>query len=142
MSTLILSEALSDVAFTKAPFQKTLILFFCKPGSDAVDPPNVYGKGRVHCELVFSTDPDMKANWTRISPGRDFIPLGVPKGEGKGEWDSHICFATGVPLRLPDEIRAFYMGGDGPHYSKPWPNSNHRNSSFGSQIAAACTPSP
>lgn len=23
------------------------------------------------------------------------------------------------------------MGGDGPHYDKAWPDSNHRNSSFG-----------
>ena len=26
---------------------------------DAVDPPDVYGKGKVHCELQYSTDPNM-----------------------------------------------------------------------------------
>ena len=97
----------------------------------AVDPPNTYGKGKVHCELVYTTDPEMTANWTRITPGRDFIPLGTPLGEGKGQWDSHVCFATGVPVRMEDEVYVFYMGGDGPHYSKPYPDPNHRNSSFG-----------
>ena len=97
----------------------------------AVDPPDVYGQGMVHCELVYTTDPEMTANWTRITPGQDFIPLGTPMGEGKGQWDSHICFASGVPVRMENEIRVYYMGGDGPHYSKPWPDPNHRNSSFG-----------
>ena len=60
----------------------------------AVDPPNTYGKGKIHCELVYTTDPDMASNWTRVSPGSDFIPLGVAHGVGKGDWDSHICFAT------------------------------------------------
>lgn len=67
----------------------------------------VYGKGMVHCELVYTTDPEMTANWTRISPGRDFIPLGTPLGEGRGEWDSHICFASGVPVRMEQEIRVY-----------------------------------
>lgn len=38
---------------------------------------------------------------------------------------------AGVPLRLEDEIRIFYMGGDGPHYSPSYPSPLHRNSSFG-----------
>ena len=85
----------------------------------------------MHCELAWSPDPDMTANWTRLAPGHDFIPLGVPLGPGKGAFDSHICFASGSPLRLENEIRIFYMGGDGPHYSPAWPNPLHRNSSFG-----------
>jgi len=98
---------------------------------DAVDPPDVYGKGKVHCELTYSADPTFSSGWQRLAEGRDFIPLGMPRGEGKGAWDSHICFASALPLRLENEVRVFYMGGDGPHYSKPWPSSNHRNSSFG-----------
>jgi hypothetical protein len=80
---------------------------------DAVDPPNTYGKGKVHCELQYTTDLNMATNWTRISPGVDFVPLGIAKGEGQGAWDSHICFASGNPLRLEDEVRIYYMGGDG-----------------------------
>jgi hypothetical protein len=154
----------------------------------AVDPPNVYGRGKVHCELVYTTDPSMTANWTRIAPGVDFIPLGTPMGEGKGQFDSHICFASGVPIRMDSEIYVYYMvrnccatsnlcraacceavlagwlraaapaagapsqGGDGPHYSKSWPDPDHRNSSFGlatlrqdgfvalSEAHAACAP--
>ena len=53
------------------------------------------------------------------------------KGESRGVWDSHICFAAGSPLRLEDEVRVYYMGGDGPHYSPAWPSPLHRNSSFG-----------
>ena len=34
-------------------------------------------------------------------------------------------------MKLPNETRIFYMGGDGPHYSPAWPNPLHRNSSFG-----------
>jgi len=79
-----------------------------------------------------STDPEMGPDtWRRIAPGTDFIPLGEARGPGLGDFDSHICFASALPLRLDDEIRVFYMGGDGPHYSPAYPSALHRNSSFG-----------
>jgi len=78
---------------------------------DAVDPPNVYNKGKVHCELAMTADPNMTSGWHRVAPGNDFIPLGAVRWLGKGAFDSHICFASGLPLRLQDEIRVYYMGG-------------------------------
>lgn len=50
---------------------------------------------------------------------KEFIPAGVT-----GAFDSHVCFAAHVPLRMPDGTsRLYYMGGNGPH-------SGARNSSF------------
>ena len=111
----------------------------------AIDPPNVYGKGFVHCELSWSAD---GKNYTRISPNTDFIPRGSIESKA---FDSHICFASAHPVKLPNETRIYYMGGtpqpqlctvqtaeptcccagDGPHYSPAWPSPIHRNSSFG-----------
>ena len=83
-------------------------------------------------QLAMSTDPEMgPGTWRRIAPGTDFIPLGEARGPGHGDFDSHICFGSAVPVRLADEIRVFYMGGDGPHYSPAYPSPLHRNSSFG-----------
>ena len=97
---------------------------------DAVDPPNVFGKGKVHCELAWSTN---GSYFERIAPGVDFIPHGkaTAPGDPDNAFDSHICFASATPIKLQDEIRVYYMGGDGPHYSPPYPDPLHRNSSFG-----------
>jgi hypothetical protein len=55
----------------------------------------------------------------KANAGREFIPAGPP-----GSFDSHICFAAHMPLRMPDgSSRIYYMGGNGPH-------SGQRNSSF------------
>lgn len=43
---------------------------------------------------------------------------------GANAFDSHICFAAATPVTLEDEVRVYYMGGNGPH-------SGDRNSSFG-----------
>ena len=51
---------------------------------DAVDPPDVYGKGKVHCELSYSHDTQ---TWYRIEPGQDFNPLGSIENK---DFDSHI----------------------------------------------------
>ena len=41
-----------------------------------------------------------------------------------GTFDSHVCFAAHLPLRMSDgSARVYYMGGNGPH-------SGARNSSF------------
>jgi len=74
----------------------------------AMDPPNVYGKGFVHCELSWSAD---GKNYTRISPNQDFIPRGSIESKG---FDSHICFASAHPVKLPNETRIYYMGGAPP----------------------------
>ena len=92
---------------------------------DAVDPPDVYGKGKVHCELSYSHDTQ---TWYRIEPGQDFNPLGSIENK---DFDSHICFAAAHPVKLDSGVRIFYMGGDGPHYSPPYGDPLHRNSSFG-----------
>ena len=91
----------------------------------AVDPPNVYGKGKVHCELAWSADGD---RYERIAPGTDFVPLGSVNAR---DFDSHVCFASAHPVKLHNETRVYYMGGDGPHYSPDWPDPLHRNTSFG-----------
>lgn len=41
-----------------------------------------------------------------------------------GGFDSHICFAAATPVRTMDNVRIYYMGGDGPH-------GGDRNSSLG-----------
>jgi hypothetical protein len=69
----------------------------------AMDPPDVYGKGFVHCELAWSHD---GKNYTRIQPGHDFIPRGSIENK---DFDSHICFASAHPVKLPNETRLFYM---------------------------------
>ena len=92
---------------------------------DAADPPNTFNKSKVHCELSFSHD---AVNWQRIEPGREFIPLGSVEDKA---WDSHVCFAAAFPVKEASEIRLYYMGGDGPHYSPPYPDPLHRNTSFG-----------
>lgn len=93
---------------------------------DAADPHNTLNKSKVHCELSWSPD---SQNWERIQPGSDFIPLGSLED---GEFDSHVCFASAHPVRQVDgsEVRIYYMGGDGPHYS-PATGPLHRNTSFG-----------
>ena len=95
----------------------------------AMDPPNVYGKGFVHCELSCKLSryrwhlgcilPRVSAmplragsadgkNYTRISPNTDFIPRGSIESKA---FDSHICFASAHPVKLPNETRIYYMGG-------------------------------
>ena len=90
----------------------------------AVDPPNVFGRGKVHCELAWSTD---GSRYERVLPGVDFIPLGSVE---RHDFDSHICFASAHPVKLRNETRVYYMAGDGPHYSPPYPSALHRNSSY------------
>ena len=111
----------------------------------AVDPPDVYGKGKVHCELAWSRD---GKQYTRVNPGFDFIPHGSIAGKA---FDSHICFASAHPLKMEGystssvaktkeksgktktmettndsemfnmssttalHHRVYYFGGDGPH---------------------------
>ena len=42
-------------------------------------------------------------------PGREFIPAGPA-----WSFDSHICFAAHMPLKMPDgSSRIYYMGGNG-----------------------------
>ncbi len=100
---------------------------------DAVDPHNTFGKGKVHCELVWSPD---GTRYRRVLPEGevDFIPHGPATRPGASDnaFDSHICFASAHPVKTTGgDIRVYYMGGDGPHYSPPWPDVLHRNSSFG-----------
>ena len=85
----------------------------------------------MYADVHNSDDSYNNEGWTRISPGNDFIPLGTVKGESKGDFDSHVCFASGNPLRTENGVKVFYMGGDGPHYSPAFPSPLHRNSSFG-----------
>ena len=105
---------------------------------DALDPPNTYGRGKIRCELAMSADPAMgPGSWRRIAPGTEFIPHGPELGPGLGSFDSHICFATAAPFRKTDagegegEEFIYFMGGDGPHYSPPYPDPLHRNTSLG-----------
>lgn len=73
--------------------------------------------GHVHCRLAWS--PDALTNWSWVDPGelggkghmpgREFIPAGPA-----GSFDSHVCFAAHMPLKMPDgSSRIYYMGGNG-----------------------------
>eukprot|EP00039_Didymoeca_costata_P002400 m.59923 g.59923 ORF g.59923 m.59923 type:complete len:495 (-) comp11280_c0_seq6:124-1608(-) len=80
--------------------------------------------GFVHCRLVWSPD---AIHWKWVDAGglegKDFIPLGTSGGAQGNAFDSHVCFAAARPVELDNEIRVYYMGGNGPH-------SGSRNSSF------------
>eukprot|EP00935_MAST-01C_sp_MAST-1C-sp1_P001623 g1623.t1 len=78
--------------------------------------------GHVHCRLSWS--PDGLSSWSWVDAGglkgAEFIPAGRP-----GEFDSNVCFAAHLPVRMEDgSSRLYFMGGNGPH-------SGARNSSFG-----------
>ena len=78
--------------------------------------------GHVHCMLSWS--PDSKI-WHWVDPaGLEALKEFIPQGPA-GSFDSHVCFAAHLPLRMPEDgsTRLYYMGGDGPH-------SGARNSSF------------
>ena len=77
--------------------------------------------GRVHCRLSWwSGNTADKWQWVDSGGllGKEFIRLGPP-----GSYDSHICFAAHSPVVMPDHIRLYYMGGNGPH-------NGARNESF------------
>ena len=114
------SQFYSQVSFPFYNGYMGIVMIFA-----AGDAPNVYGKGKVHCELAWSAD---GTRYERIAPGTDFVPLGSIEAR---DFDSHICFASAHPVKLPHETRVYYFGGDGPHYSPAWPDPLHRNSSFG-----------
>ena len=89
--------------------------------------------GHVHCRLSWAENASA-ADWDWVDPGgltgREFIPHGDgPSGDDDGDgdvnaFDSHICFAAASPVELKDEVRIYYMGGNGPH-------NGARNSSLG-----------
>ena len=61
----------------------------------------------VDCELAWSAD---TVEWDRIRPGTPLIPRGPV-----GCFDSHCIYAAAYPVILPDEIRLYYGGSNGPH---------------------------
>ena len=79
--------------------------------------------GHVHCMLSYSVDNATTWDWVDsdgLDALKEFIPAGLPQ-----EFDSHICFAAHLPLRMSDgSSRVYYMGGDGPH-------NGERKSAFG-----------
>jgi hypothetical protein len=79
-------------------------------------------EGHVHCRLSWSLDGINGWEWVDKGglTGKEFIPAGAA-----GSFDSHVCFAAHLPVRVPDgSSRIYFMGGNGPH-------SGYRNSSFG-----------
>ena len=76
-----------------------------------------YGRteGRVHLRLSWSRDAE---HWNWVDQGaltgKDFIPLGRT-GWKHNAFDSHIIFAAAYPKQMADDIRVYYMGGNGPH---------------------------
>jgi len=79
--------------------------------------------GHVSCRLSWSADGE---KWAWVDKGgltgADFIPHGGTTPTNT--FDSHVCFAAASPVELDDEIRVYYMGGNGPH-------NGARNSSLG-----------
>ena len=70
---------------------------------DAGDLPDVYGKGKVRCELSWSRD---LKTWERILPGNSLIPHGSTTDKA---FDSHMCYAGAHPVKLPSgEIRCVF----------------------------------
>ena len=65
----------------------------------------------VEVELCYSGD---GVRWQRVAPGEAFIPNG-PGAYGSGACDAGCCFAS-VPVAQGDELRFYYMGGNGTHY--------------------------
>ena len=88
-------------------------------------------QGKVYCELIVSSN--YGANWTRLAPHKQFIPLGngtngAPGSSNASSWDSHTCYAAnGLLINEGEEgkegeengkqlaARFYYAGGDGPH---------------------------
>ena len=69
---------------------------------------NVFGKGKVRCELSYSRD---LKTWERILPGSSLIPHGrtgqSPRDPGNA-WDSHMCYAGAHPVKMPEgDIRLY-----------------------------------
>lgn len=69
----------------------------------------------VRTELLQTTNFGM--NWSQVSPGAEFIPLGPP-----GAFDSYTTYTswsgTSAPLldpKNPNRTMFYYSGGDGPH---------------------------
>lgn len=65
----------------------------------------------IDIQLAYSGD---TVNWDRIAPGEHFIP----RGRGRypdGEYDCGCCFAS-APVEEGDQLRIYYMGGNGSHY--------------------------
>ncbi len=61
----------------------------------------------VDCELAWSPD---TVRWTRVCPGSPLIPRGQ-----EGSFDSGCIYAAACPVILPNEVRLYYGGSDGPH---------------------------
>lgn len=126
---------------------------------DAHDKPDTWGEGKVHCELVYSMDNDFEkgGGFQRLvsddesdangdSDAIDLIPHGehgagpdtpdgIDSASSTNAYDSHICFAAAHPVNLKhveneNNVRIYYMAGNGPHYSPAPPNPMHRNSSL------------
>ena len=73
--------------------------------------------GHVHCMLSWSAD-SVTWQWVDSEGGLDALKEFIPAGHA-GDFDSHICFAAHLPLRMPDgSSRIYYMGGNGPHDGK------------------------
>lgn len=65
----------------------------------------------IDIQLAYSGD---TINWDRVAPGQ---PL-IPRGNGAypdGEYDCGCCFAS-APVENGEELRIYYMGGNGSHY--------------------------
>jgi hypothetical protein len=70
---------------------------------------NVFGKGKVRCELSYSRD---LVTWERILPGSSLIAhgsTGQSVSDPDNAFDSHMCYAGAHPVKLPSgDIRMYY----------------------------------
>ena len=71
--------------------------------------------GHVHCRLSWSADGLTNWQWVYatdpLTHDTSKIPDFIPAGP-MGSFDSHVCFAAHVPLRMPDNsTRIYFMGG-------------------------------
>lgn len=110
--------------------------------------------GHVHCRLSWSTN---ASTWSWVDAGgltgKEFIPHGAEAtsasnpappsssspvaqaSSSQNSFDSHVCFAAASPVEMEDEVRVYYMGGNGPHNG----NTAHVCSRLSSRRCLTCT---
>lgn len=84
--------------------------------------PEGYMDGVIYVELASSRD---GKKWDRLQAGKDGLrPAVLPLGS-EGSWDSGMIFTTNHPLVDGNEIKLYYGGCIGTHYSasKDWVSS-------------------
>ena len=70
---------------------------------------------KVRCQIAWSPD---SITWYRLydEARSDHASELIPTGQGYGDDDRYDCFYANKPVVVGDQVRLYYMGGDGPHF--------------------------